>query len=85
MFTRPPTDTAGKFLYDNYVQALRNIASITEQLQDAMQVLKIDNISCFERWWLEERAYLDSLKHEPQGDVLKMEYLETLQKLKSVE
>ena len=59
-------DTAGKFLYDNYVQALRNITSITEQLQDAMQVLKIDNISCFEDGSLRNKHTLTALSMSPR-------------------
>ncbi|KAF8572835.1 hypothetical protein K439DRAFT_1625499, partial [Ramaria rubella] len=72
---------SSKFMYDNYVQALANIASIPDQLQDSMQVLNIPSEVTFEVWQHEEREYLKGLKHEPEGDVLKMEYLETLIKL----
>jgi hypothetical protein len=72
-------------MYDNYVQALKNLASIPEQLDEAMHVLKIPSIATFEAWWLEEKAYLQGLKSEPEGEVLTMEYVETLAKLNTAE
>lgn len=74
--------TPGKFIYDNYKQALRNIHSIPDVLQESMRALKIPSETTFPIWLSAEREYLSSLKHEPPIDILKMEYLETLIKFR---
>jgi hypothetical protein len=73
----------GKFLYDNYVQALRNIAALSEYLTHSMKVLSIPSDHTFVSWHQAERDYLLSLKHEPEVDILHIEYLETLIKLRA--
>ncbi|KAF8591239.1 hypothetical protein K439DRAFT_1611253 [Ramaria rubella] len=72
---------SSRFMYDNYVQALQNISTLSDYLQDSMNVLKIPSLQTFEAWHQAERDYLKSLKHEPKHDILRGEYLETLMKL----
>ncbi|KAF8579613.1 hypothetical protein K439DRAFT_1620392 [Ramaria rubella] len=78
------TETS-KFLYNNYVQALHNIASLPDYIAKSMRVLKIPSEHTFEMWRLAKKTYLNSLKEEALVDILKMEYLATLQKLKAAD
>ncbi|KAI6097730.1 hypothetical protein EV401DRAFT_2062145 [Pisolithus croceorrhizus] len=62
-----------KLLYDNYKQALDTICLMKEQDMSNKQV--------FEKWLVEEKAYLEQLSHEPPEEMLQMEYWEQLIKL----
>ncbi|KAF8592485.1 hypothetical protein K439DRAFT_1610280 [Ramaria rubella] len=74
-----------KFILDNYTQVLANIASLPHSLADSMKVLNIPSEQTFGMWNQAEHDYLASLKHEPPIDVLHIEYLETLVKLKTAD
>ncbi|KAF8576774.1 hypothetical protein K439DRAFT_1622589 [Ramaria rubella] len=74
-----------KFILDNYTQALANIASLLHSLADSMKVLNIPSEQTFGMWHQAECDYLAGLKHEPPIDVLHIEYLETLVKLKTAD
>ncbi|KIJ30273.1 hypothetical protein M422DRAFT_81424, partial [Sphaerobolus stellatus SS14] len=71
-----------RFLYNNYKQALEILAT-EEILHETMRNLKIPSVNTFHEWREEEKKYLLSLKTEPEEDVLKFEYLKTLQQLRS--
>ncbi len=58
----------GKFLCDNYRQALSVMAGIPA-LQETMAKLNIPSVKCFPQWLSEELAYLKSQEQEPRrGD-----------------
>ncbi|KAF8493123.1 hypothetical protein JB92DRAFT_3235034 [Gautieria morchelliformis] len=46
-----------------------------------MKAMKLPSAQTFEEWREAEKEYLSNLKHKPEGDILKMQYLETLVKL----
>jgi hypothetical protein len=75
----------GKFLYDNYVQALRNVASLPEHLALSMKLPQLTSEHTFTLWHQAEWEYLSGLKHESDVDMLLIEYLLTLIKLKAAE
>jgi hypothetical protein len=43
-----------------------------------MHELGIEDVSIFDAWLAEERAYLTSLSHEPTNETLQMEYWQKL-------
>ncbi|KAF8574808.1 hypothetical protein K439DRAFT_1624058 [Ramaria rubella] len=73
------------FLYNNFRQAMKNLETLPDQLAAAKCVLHIDTDACFEEWHMAEKTYLGGLKKEPEADVLRLEYLETLMKLHKAE
>lgn len=75
--------TIGHFLYNNYVKALGNILALSYDLAHSMKVLKIPSNHTFIMWQEAECEYLMGLKREPELDILHIEYLETLIKLKT--
>jgi hypothetical protein len=52
----------GKFMYNNYIQALENLASIPEQLNEAMRVLEIPSVATFKARQLKERHIFRALR-----------------------
>lgn len=54
-------------------------------LDKAKAALHIASDDVFLQWHYEEKAYLTSLKKEPEIDVLKTQYILTLQKLRAAE
>ncbi|KAF8573586.1 hypothetical protein K439DRAFT_1665734 [Ramaria rubella] len=74
-----------RFLLNNYRQAMKNLALLPDQLEAAKRSLNIDSDVRFEEWREAEKAYLRGLKTEPELDVLKIEYLSTLIKLRQAE
>ncbi|KAL7284497.1 hypothetical protein ACG7TL_001788 [Trametes sanguinea] len=71
---------SGKFIYNNYRQALR----IIDEGERVLDVYSRDlNLSAadYERYLDEERAYLQRLRAEPADVSLKCEYIEALQEL----
>ncbi len=73
------------FLFNNWKQAATNLKLLPVQLREAKRVLKISSDEVFEVWRHEEKAYLRGLEKEPPSDVLKVQYLETLKKLRAAE
>ncbi|KAF8531755.1 hypothetical protein JB92DRAFT_3298025 [Gautieria morchelliformis] len=74
-------ETLSRFFYNNWTQALRNLQTLPDQLEEAKHMLGITSDSVFTEWRREEKAYLISLEKEPPADILKIQYLETLKKL----
>ncbi|CDO74657.1 hypothetical protein BN946_scf184832.g1, partial [Trametes cinnabarina] len=71
---------SGKFIYNNYRQALQ----IIDEGERVLDVLKRDlhlSAADYERYLREERKYLHSLKSEPPEVSLRGEYVEALQEL----
>ena len=71
------TQLIGRFLYNNYRQALNIIKDYSpdvERMKNALQVTDED----IEGWVTEERRFLTSLKNEPEGRVLEVAYVEAL-------
>lgn len=73
----------GRFLLNNYVQALVNVESLSVALERAKTTLRIPSDSVFEQWQKEELSYLLSLKKTPEGDLLALKYVETMKLLKA--
>ncbi|KAF8478345.1 hypothetical protein JB92DRAFT_2768666, partial [Gautieria morchelliformis] len=78
-------EALSRFLYNNYCQANNNLSMLSDQLAAAKQALNIESDTCFEEWRLAEKVYLQSLKKEPERDILKLEYLRTLIRLRDAE
>ncbi len=74
---------AGKFLVNNYQQALGILAG-EPALHESMKALKCQE-SMFPKWLDEERAYLQSLSTEPLQETLEMEYYSRLIELNALE
>ena len=74
----------GRFLLNNYKQALRIISSNTAEL-DAYRALHPNEILDFGSWAAEELAYLKAVESEPKQDALKVTYVEELEKLAKLE
>ncbi len=70
----------GKFIYNNYRQALKIITDGTRVLEIHERELKTTPAD-YERYLQEERAYLHALMSEPPEMTLKGEYMDALQKL----
>lgn len=71
----------GRFILNNYRQALTNINSLNKDLQHAKQKLGIASDDVFAQWLTAEESYLKSLKKMPNGDMLAMEYVKLLKDL----
>jgi hypothetical protein len=67
----------GKFLADNYNQALAILAE-EAPVEHLMEELGVDDGSTFEQWLREEEEYLQSLKQEPVEETLQIEYVKKL-------
>ncbi|KZO98204.1 hypothetical protein CALVIDRAFT_479161 [Calocera viscosa TUFC12733] len=70
----------GDFLYKNYRQALDIIHDVQPALQNMLTAQLLSELD-LERFLNEERAYLDGLEQEPDGDQTAFRYLETLEAL----
>lgn len=68
-------------MYNNYKQALR----ILDETPQALGIMKfnlgitLDDV--FDQWLVEEKAYLEGLKKEPQVETAQMDYYQKLIKL----
>lgn len=78
------TSLIGKFICDNYKQALAILAT-ESHLKVAMAAQGINDASVFELWLNEEREYLKSLKKEPEDEVWQMDYYQMLVNLDDCE
>ncbi len=77
---RALTYCTGRFIFNNYRQALQIIAE-GMRAQDVYERELKTSSDDYERYLVEERDYLRSLMSEPQEFTLKVEYMEALQKL----
>lgn len=66
------------FLYGNYKQALDILTNGNDVLPNAMRDLGVTDVSIFESWLEEEKAYLKGLTREPEEETLQMEYWQRL-------
>ncbi|KAG2038237.1 hypothetical protein BDR03DRAFT_933641 [Suillus americanus] len=66
------------FLYNNYKQALDVLDDGNATLPKLMQDLKVADVSIFEHWLEDEKAYLAGLTREPEEETLQMEYWQRL-------
>ena len=76
---------SGKFIVNNYRQALAILRDMPVALEQAKAALGITSDETFHRWHSEEKSYLTSLKKEPEGDILRAQYVVTLKKLREAE
>ena len=67
----------GKFLLNNYRQALAIINEYSHEVKDLTDRLGIQE-SHFEKWLEAERRFLQELKDEPEEHVLACAYVEAL-------
>lgn len=70
----------GKFLYNHYRAALKIKHSLTEELHDVCESLKVAEGN-FELYLDQERKYLESLSEEPLETQLSFIYVEALDDL----
>lgn len=71
----------GKFIVNNYRQAISVIATGEPELKFRMQQLSIDSYETFDAWLAEEKQYLLGLKNAPKVNNLAVEYVSTLKRL----
>jgi hypothetical protein len=81
MASTEPSSFIGKFLLNNYRQASDILMTQPQSLATMMAALGIPSDDLFKQWLAEERAYLQSLKKEPERDALEFEYLKGLIRL----
>ena len=74
----------GRFLLNNYRQALKLISTNTAEL-DAYRALHPNENLDFGSWAAEELAYLKAIESEPKQDTLRVTYVEELEKLAKLE
>lgn len=76
-YLRTISSLQGKFLVNNYKQALKILKS-ESLLRSTMKTQGISDVTIFDSWLQEEREYLKGLKQEPEQDTLEMEYYRRL-------
>jgi len=74
----------GKFLYNNYKQALAIINDLSPAVEELKLALKVADAD-FERWNAEELEFLETLAAESEDDIEAMTYVEALQSLAKAE
>ena len=74
---------AGRFIYNNYRQALERIATNTPQLNVLVQKLKLKQENDIEEYLEEERRYLEEVVREEEHDevTISAEYVTLLESL----
>jgi hypothetical protein len=75
----------GKFLYNNFEQALNIKREYPEKLRVLMEAIGATSVDVFAQWKAAEKEYIQHVHEEPIEDVLKMDYLDLLLKLKDAE
>jgi hypothetical protein len=83
-FTHTDLLDLGKFLYNNYKQALGIISSYVPEIERFKQTFGYQDDD-FLRWRDEEIEYLSNLSREPEHDILATAYVEALQTLHHAE
>ena len=76
---------SSRFLLDNYRQASKIINSFPARIDEIKAQFGINDSSTFEDWRKEEKMYLATVKEEPLDTQIKINYLQTLIKLKQSE
>ncbi|OAX36990.1 hypothetical protein K503DRAFT_647944, partial [Rhizopogon vinicolor AM-OR11-026] len=74
----------GKFIYNNYKQALHIINELSPAVQEFKVQLRLTDAD-FEKWNAEELEYLQTLATETEDDIEKMTYVEALESLAHAE
>lgn len=74
----------GKFLYNNYKQALAIVNDLSPAIEELKLALKITDAD-FERWNTEELEFLETLTEESEEDFEAMTYVEALRSLTKAE
>lgn len=72
----------GKFLVNNYLQALEILKS-ENTFEDTLNKQGIEDPSVFVQWLVEEKEYLEKLSSEPPEETLEMDYYTALVNLLS--
>jgi len=75
----------GKFLWDNFKQAIEIVNTYPERLEELMETLEVSTPEIFDEWKQEELKYLSDTKTEPVQAVLEMDYLQLLKELADAE
>jgi hypothetical protein len=70
----------GRFILNNYKQALTVISDYTKELEAYRATFPGQGLD-FESWIAEELAYLEAVAVEPVQDATAVEYVEALEKL----
>ena len=74
----------GRFLLNNYKQALRIVSTNTAEL-NTYRALHLNENLDFGSWVAEELAYLKAVESEPKQDALRVTYVEELERLAKLE
>jgi hypothetical protein len=70
----------GRFILNNYKQALTIISDYTKELEAYRATFPGEDLD-FESWIAEEFTYLEAVAVEPTQDATAVEYVEALEKL----
>ena len=76
---------AGKFLFNNYKQAITIISDFTPDINALKEVMPGLSDEDFVKWREEELQYLRSLKQEPEYDTQVVAYVEALEAVKKAQ
>jgi hypothetical protein len=81
------TDTVnvGKFLFNNYKQAITIISDYTPDINALKAIMPGLSDEDFVKWREEELQYLRSLRQEPEYDVQVVAYVEALEAVKKAQ
>ena len=72
-----PSPRLARFLYNNYVQALKIIREFTPLVKKFLDENNLTE-TVFDEWLAAELEYLERMKKEPPGDLIKITYYEAL-------
>ena len=78
---REKLQNLGKFIFNNYRQALELIREHQPLLRSVAQGSTAPTAETYEGWLADERQYLSDLKKEPREDTLACLYVDVLQQL----
>jgi hypothetical protein len=70
-----------KSLWQNFKYACSTLNTLSLELTALKTVYKIQSDDIFHQWLHAEKDYLSNCTIEPPKDILKVEYVQTLQKL----
>ena len=79
------TRNAGKFLFNNYKQAIAIISDYTPDINSLKAIMPGLADEDFVKWREEESQYLRSLRQEPEYDMQVVAYVEALEAVKKAE
>jgi hypothetical protein len=72
-------------MYNNFRQASKILAEYPKELEGLMAALGLESVESFAQWHEEERVYLRTVHEEPIADILQMNYVDLLIKLRNAE